>query len=317
VVFERVVKDYPGGVRAVDDVSLEIPRGAFAVLVGPSGCGKTTLLKTVNRLYEPTSGRVLVDGEDAQACDPVALRRRIGYVIQQVGLFPHMTVAENIGVVPELSGWGDARIAQRVDELLALVNLEPGAYRSRYPAQLSGGQQQRVGLARALAVDPAILLMDEPFGAIDAIERERLQDELAALHSRLRKTVLFVTHDVEEALKLADLLVVMRAGRIEQSGTPLEIMTGPANVFVGSLVDADDVLRRFSLMRVDADATTCGAEPRSTSGFKILAGRTLRDALATMVSAGVDSLQVVDAVGAPMGAITLADLRRAARPASK
>src|ERR1700674_3296730 len=315
IVFEHVVKEYEDGTRAVDDLSRESPPGAFTTIVGPAGCGKTTLLKTVNRLYEPTSGRVLVDGQDALAVDPVLLRRGIGYFIQQVGLFPHMTVAENIGVVPSLVGWDALRTAQRVDELLALVHLEPNQYRARYPAQLSGGQQQRVGLARALAVAPPILLMDEPFGAIDAIERERLQDELCALQARLHKTVLFVTHDVEEALKLADLLIVMRAGRIEQAGTPLEVLTGPANVFVGALVNADDVLRRFSLMPVER--AMGAASDGASSGYKILAGRTLRDALATMVSAGVDSLQVVDAAGAPLGTITLADLRRAARPATK
>ena len=185
IAFDHVVKVYPNGEHAVNDVSLEIPPGTFAVFVGPSGSGKTTLLKTINRLYDVTSGRVLVDGVDVATTDPVALRRGIGYVIQQVGLFPHMTIAENIAVVPSLLGWDRARIDARVDELLALVHLEPERYRQRYPSQLSGGQQQRIGLARALAADPQILLMDEPFGALDAIERERLQHELAELHARL------------------------------------------------------------------------------------------------------------------------------------
>src|SRR5271166_151491 len=310
VSFQHVVKRYEGGEAAVADVTLDIPRGTFAVLVGPSGSGKTTLLKTVNRLFDVTSGVVLVDGQDVASIDPVALRRRIGYVIQQVGLFAHMTVADNVAVVPSLLGWDASRIAARVDELLDLVHLEPAKYRQRYPAQLSGGQAQRVGLARALAADPQILLMDEPFGAIDAIERERLQIELAELQSRLHKSVLFVTHDVDEALRLADLLVVMRAGRVEQSGTPLELLTGPANAFVAVLLGAEDVLRRFSVMRVGA-AMTPGASPTPSTGHRIGVERTLREALSLMLAAGVTSLLVVDATGSHVGALSLADLQRA------
>jgi len=316
VSFQHVVKRYEGGEAAVADVTLDIPRGTFAVLVGPSGSGKTTLLKTVNRLFDVTSGVVLVDGQDVASIDPVALRRRIGYVIQQVGLFAHMTVADNVAVVPSLLGWDASRIAARVDELLDLVHLEPAKYRQRYPAQLSGGQAQRVGLARALAADPQILLMDEPFGAIDAIERERLQIELAELQSRLHKSVLFVTHDVDEALRLADLLVVMRAGRVEQSGTPLELLTGPANAFVAVLLGAEDVLRRFSVMRVGA-AMTPGASPTPSTGHRIGVERTLREALSLMLAAGVTSLLVVDATGSHVGALSLADLQRAARPATR
>ncbi len=315
IAFDHVVKTYPGGEHAVNDVSLDIASGTFAVLVGPSGSGKTTLLKTVNRLYELTSGRVLVDGVDVSTTDPVALRRGIGYVIQQVGLFAHMTVADNVAVVPALLHWDRARIDARVDELLDLVHLDPAQYRGRYPAQLSGGQQQRVGLARALAADPKILLMDEPFGALDAIERERLQHELAALHARLHKTLLFVTHDVDEALRLADLLVVMRSGRIEQAGTPLEIITGPANVFVAALLNADDVMRRFSVMKVASAMSEAGSSPPAT-GHRIGVDRDLRTALSLMMQAGVQSLLVVDARGAPVGSLTLADLQRAARPAT-
>jgi osmoprotectant transport system ATP-binding protein len=315
VSFQHVIKRYEGGEEAVADVTLDIPRGTFAVLVGPSGSGKTTLLKTVNRLSDITSGHVLVDGEDVGSVDPVALRRRIGYVIQQVGLFAHMTVADNVAVVPSLLGWDAARIAARVDELLALVHLEPAKYRERYPAQLSGGQAQRVGLARALAADPQILLMDEPFGAIDAIERSRLQDELAELQSRLHKSVLFVTHDVDEALRLADLLVVMRAGRVEQSGTPLDLLTGPANAFVAVLLGAEDVLRRFSVMHVGA-AMTPGASPTPSTGYRIGVHRTLREALSLMLAAGATSLLVVDEAGSPVGALALPDLQRAARPAT-
>jgi len=313
--LEAIVKEYAGGVRAVDGVALDVPEGAFVVLLGPSGCGKTTLLKSVNRLLEPTSGRIFIDGEDALAADPVLLRRRIGYVIQQVGLFGHMTVAENVSVVPELLRWPKRDIAARIDELLALVHLEPSQYRQRYPAQLSGGQQQRVGLARALAADPKILLMDEPFGAIDAIERTHLQDEMAALHARLRKTILFVTHDVDEALRLADRIVVMRDGKVEQDAAPLDVMTHPSTRFVSDLLDTGDVVRRFGVMKVaaamsaadgviDAQAPSIGGE------------QTMREALSLLLSGTAESLVVRAGDGAAVGRLSLADIRRAARPAA-
>jgi len=210
IVVENLSRLFPNEPRpAVDQVSFEVEDGAFVVLLGPSGCGKTTLLKMINRLYEPTSGRILVGGQDARSLKVTELRRRIGYAIQQTGLFPHMRIEQNIAVTPRLLGWDQPRIDARIDELLDLVGL-PRAYRARYPRQLSGGEQQRVGLARALAADPAIMLMDEPFGAIDAITRARLQDELAEIQSKLRKTIIFVTHDVEEALRLADKIVIMR-----------------------------------------------------------------------------------------------------------
>jgi osmoprotectant transport system ATP-binding protein len=213
--FEHVVKQYPGAPRpAVDDVSLTVEAGSFVVLLGPSGCGKTTLLKMVNRLYEPTSGEIFIDDTEIHHLPVNTLRRQIGYVIQQVGLFPHMTVAKNIAVVPQLLGWPPKRIAARVDELLDLIGLPPTEYRGRYPAQLSGGQQQRVGLARALAADPGIMLMDEPFGAIDAITRTGLQDEMIRLQRTVRKTIVFVTHDVDEALKLADRVIVVTDGSV-------------------------------------------------------------------------------------------------------
>ncbi|MFZ6019635.1 MAG: ABC transporter ATP-binding protein, partial [Chloroflexota bacterium] len=213
IKFVNVSKQYPGTpAPAVDNITLEIPEGSIVVLLGPSGCGKTTLLKMVNRLHEPTAGKILLDGVDIQSIPINQLRRNIGYVIQQVGLFPHLTIAKNIAVVPELLGWERQRINQRVDELLDLIHL-PLDYRNRYPAQLSGGQQQRVGLARALAADPQVMLMDEPFGAIDAITRASLQDQLLELQRRLKKTILFVTHDVEEALKIADEIIVLEKGR--------------------------------------------------------------------------------------------------------
>jgi len=316
--FDNVVKEYAAGVRAVDGVTLDVPVGAFVVLIGPSGCGKTTLLKTVNRLFEPTAGTIYVDGEDALAVDRVRLRRRIGYVIQQVGLFPHMSVARNVATVPELLGWPRVKISARVDELLDLVHLEPKRFRDRYPRQLSGGQQQRVGLARALAADPSILLMDEPFGAVDAIEREHLQDEMASLHARLRTTILFVTHDVDEALRLADAVAVMRAGKVEQYATPLEVLAHPANDFVAQLLGSGDVVRRLALIKVERAMTAASEVPQDRSGRPnasqaALAGSdSLREALGALLATDVNALPVVEE-GKTIGSLSLDDVRRAAR----
>lgn len=237
ISFDSVSKRFaPSGPPAVDDVTLSIDEGEFITILGSSGCGKTTLLKMVNRLYEPDSGSIHLFGENTRDVDVIKIRRRIGYVIQQVGLFPHMTVAENIATVPELLEWDRQRIAARVDELLALVGLEPESFRARYPGQLSGGQQQRIGLARALAVDPKIMLLDEPFGAIDAITRTNLQDELLRLHGGLKKTFLFVTHDITEAFKLGNRVVVMNEGRVCQFAAPAKIISHPADDFVASLI---------------------------------------------------------------------------------
>jgi osmoprotectant transport system ATP-binding protein len=235
----------------VDDLSLTVPAGEVAVLVGPSGCGKTTSLKLVNRLVEPTSGQVLIDGRDVATEEPVRLRRGIGYVIQQVGLFPHLTVGENVAVVPGLLGWNAHRRRERTEELLALVGLEPARYLSRYPHELSGGERQRVGVARALAADPPLLLMDEPFGAVDPIVRERLQNEFLRLQSELGKTVLFVTHDIDEAIKLGDRVAVMaHGGHVAQYAPPEELLAHPASDFVARFVGADRGLKRLSLLRV-------------------------------------------------------------------
>ena len=230
---------------AVRDVDLTIEAGAFAVLLGPSGCGKSTLLRTINRLVEPTGGTVLIDGGDVRARDVTELRRGIGYVIQAVGLFPHYTVAQNIAVVPQLLGWDRARIDRRVDELLASIRLDPAIYRGRKPRELSGGEAQRVGVARALAAEPQVLLMDEPFAAVDAIVRASLQDEIARVHRQFGTTVVFVTHDVDEALRLADRIVVMHAGHVVQTGTPTEILEQPADDFVRRLVGVDAETRRL------------------------------------------------------------------------
>jgi osmoprotectant transport system ATP-binding protein len=253
VELEHVTKRYgpASSPPAVNDLSLRIPSGEICVLVGPSGCGKTTTMKMINRLVEPTAGRILIDGEDVATLPAVELRRRIGYVIQQVGLFPHMTVAENVAVVPRLIGWRTTRIRDRVDELLALVGLEPADYRRRYPAQLSGGERQRVGVARALAADPPVMLMDEPFGAVDPIRRDRLQNEFLRLQAQVRKTIVFVTHDVDEAIKMADRIAILRiGGLLAQYDTPEVILSAPANDFVERFVGADRGLKRLSLARV-------------------------------------------------------------------
>ncbi|WP_236246291.1 ABC transporter ATP-binding protein [Streptomyces sp. CC210A] len=248
--FENVTKLYPDGTRAVDDLTFEVAEGELVTLVGPSGCGKTTTMKMVNRLVEPTSGRIRVADRDIADTDPVELRRRIGYVIQQVGLFPHRTVLENTATVPRLLGTGKAKARARAAELLDLVGLDPATYGDRYPDQLSGGQRQRIGVARALAADPPVLLMDEPFGAVDPVVRERLQSEFLRLQSRMRKTVLFVTHDLEEAVRLGDRMAVYGQGRIEQLDTPATVLGAPATPYVAEFVGADRALKRLAVTPV-------------------------------------------------------------------
>ena len=250
--FENVTKRYADGTTAVDGLSFEVDRGELVTLVGPSGCGKTTTMKMVNRLTEPTSGRVLLDGDDVAAIDPVRLRRRIGYVIQQVGLFPHKTVLENTATVPHLLGWQRTKARRRAAELLELVGLDPSVHGDRYPDQLSGGQRQRVGVARALAADPPVLLMDEPFGAVDPVVRERLQSEFLKLQATVRKTVLFVTHDLEEAVRLGDRIAVYGQGRIEQFDSPAAVLGAPATPYVADFVGSDRGLKRLSVTPVEA-----------------------------------------------------------------
>ncbi|MER8115599.1 betaine/proline/choline family ABC transporter ATP-binding protein [Streptomyces sp. NPDC094031] len=251
--FEQVTKRYPDGTTAVDDLSFEVAEGELVTLVGPSGCGKTTTMMMVNRLIEPTSGRISVDGEDISAVDPVRLRRRIGYVIQQVGLFPHRTVLDNTATVPALLGWKRAKARARAAELLDMVGLDPKTYGPRYPQQLSGGQRQRVGVARALAADPPVLLMDEPFGAVDPVVREQLQDEFLRMQAEVRKTVLLVTHDIEEAVRLGDRIAVYGQGRIEQFDTPGAVLGAPATPYVASFVGADRGLKRLSVTAIEPD----------------------------------------------------------------
>ncbi|MGV0098984.1 ABC transporter ATP-binding protein [Streptomyces californicus] len=249
--FEHVTKRYADGTTAVDDLSFEVAEGELVTLVGPSGCGKTTTMKMVNRLIEPTEGRIFLDGDDISTIDPVELRRRIGYVIQQVGLFPHKTVLENTATVPHLLGWKRGKGRERAAELLDLVGLDPSVYGDRYPEQLSGGQRQRVGVARALAADPPVLLMDEPFGAVDPVVREHLQNEFLKLQAQVRKTVLFVTHDIEEAVRLGDRIAVYGQGRIEQFDSPATVLGAPATPYVADFVGADRGLKRLSVTPVE------------------------------------------------------------------
>jgi osmoprotectant transport system ATP-binding protein len=245
--LEHLTKRFPGQrAPAVDDLSLDIPEGEIVIFVGPSGCGKTTTMKLINRLIEPTSGRILLDDEDVTRADPDRLRRRIGYVIQQIGLFPHQTIAENIATVPRLLKWDKARIAERVDELIETVGMDPATYRGRYPKQLSGGQRQRIGVARAMSADPDVMLMDEPFGAIDPITRDRLQNEFLRIQSEVKKTIVFVTHDIDEAIKMGDRIAILREGsQIAQYDTPERILVDPADDFVADFIGRGASLKRL------------------------------------------------------------------------
>lgn len=251
VTFENVRKVYGDGHVAVDGFNLEVNEGEFVVLIGPSGCGKTTTLKMVNRLIEPTGGTIYINGRNVRKMDPVKLRREIGYVIQQIGLFPHMTITQNIDLVPRLLQWPEEKRQRRVRELLELVDMDPEVYAHRYPSELSGGQQQRIGVLRALAAEPPLILMDEPFGALDPITRENLQDEMKKLQQKLRKTVLFVTHDMDEAIKLADRIVIMREGKAVQIDAPEEILRHPADEFVASFIGKDRLEQQQELETLD------------------------------------------------------------------
>ncbi|MBW3606573.1 MAG: betaine/proline/choline family ABC transporter ATP-binding protein [Actinobacteria bacterium] len=306
--LEGLTKRFPGQAEpAVDALDLEVPRGEIVILVGPSGCGKTTTMRLINRLIEPTSGRIVIDGEDVTKVDPDNLRRRIGYVIQQVGLFPHMTVADNIATVPRLLKWKEERIRARVDELLDLVGLDPSAYRHRYPKQLSGGQRQRAGVARALSADPPVMLMDEPFGAIDPITRERLQNEFLRLQQEIRKTIVFVTHDIDEAIKMGDRIAILRQGsRVAQYDTPEHILSAPADDFVADFIGAGASLKRLNLTRVhDVELAQW---PTATSD-------TARDEiLATLQSSDKGAVLILDAQRRPLRWVAARDIQRTDRP---
>lgn len=310
IEIESVTKRY-GAETVVDDVSITVPEGLIAVIVGTSGSGKTTLLRMVNRLVEPSEGRILIDGKDTRDVPGHTLRRRIGYAIQGHGLFPHRTVAENIATVPKLDGWDKAKIDARVDELLSLFQLEPALYRDRLPMELSGGEQQRVGVARALAAGPDLLLMDEPFGALDPIIRAKAQDDLVEIQRRLKTTVLLVTHDMDEAMRLGDRIAVMDGGRVIQYAEPATLLAKPGTAFVDALVGTSDrPFRLLSLKRV-ADV----AEAGNSDGSPIAATASLREALATMLWERRDVLPVAGGDGRPAGVIRLQTLSAlAARP---
>jgi osmoprotectant transport system ATP-binding protein len=313
VRIANVTVRYPGSDRAaVDNVSLDVPAGELVVFLGPSGCGKSTLLRTINNLISTDGGTIEVDGKNVAQTQPEALRRGIGYVIQAVGLFPHFTIARNIAIVPGLLGWEKARVDARVDELLELVKLEPARYRDRYPRELSGGEQQRVGVARALAAEPRVLLMDEPFGAVDAIVRESLRAEVRRIHAALGTTIFFVTHDVDEALGLADRLVVMNAGHMEQAATPLAVLATPATDYVAQLLDTHDVVRRLQLLTV-RDATKLDTSVKPGSANAVSVDATLREALSDLLAS--DGRIAVSENGTVIGSLGFDDIRTAiARP---
>jgi osmoprotectant transport system ATP-binding protein len=295
----------PTGPAAVSQLTLTVPAGQVCVLIGPSGCGKTTALRMINRLIEPTEGRVLIDGRDVRDSDPARLRREIGYVIQQVGLLPHLTVAANVATVPRLLGWDRDRTAMRVRELLHLVGLEPDEYADRYPAQLSGGQQQRVGLARALAADPPLMLMDEPFSAVDPITRLRLQNDFLRLHRAVPKTVVMVSHDIDEAVRMADRIAVMREGRLVQYAPPAELLARPADAFVSNLLGADRALKSLALIRLEDIETAPAPAVRAGDAADAVRRRLADGDILPLDDRGL----VVDAAGRPLAWTPVSALR--------
>jgi osmoprotectant transport system ATP-binding protein len=306
LTLDRVSKRYPNGQMAVHELSLTVGDGETCILVGPSGCGKTTTLRMINRLIEPTGGRILLDGEDVTSMDPVRLRLRMGYVIQQVGLFPHMTVADNIATVPNLLGWDRARTRRRVTDLLELVGLDPARYATRYPHQLSGGQRQRVGVARALGADPPVLLMDEPFGAIDRVTRDRLQNEFLRIQAQMRKVVVFVTHDIDEAVKMGDRIAILReGGHLEQYDTPARVLAEPATRFVADFLGPDRGQKRLSVMPIDE--TRLEPAAAGATAAEVPAGATLADALSAMLLHDADRVRV-RRDGEVLGVLTLTSL---------
>lgn len=306
----NVTKTYPNQpVAAVENFSMSINPGELIMLVGPSGCGKTTTMKMINRIIEPTSGSILIDGEDVLSLNQNTLRRRIGYVIQQIGLFPHMTIEENVAVVPNLLGWDKTKIKSRVEELLALVELDPAKFAKRYPKQLSGGQQQRVGVARALAADPPVMLMDEPFGATDPITREKLQDEFLKLQATIGKTIVFVTHDFDEAIKLGDRIAVLsERSQIAQFDTPANILASPANDYVSSFIGQAAAIKRLALLPVNQ--AKLGAAV-SNSHLSVGIDENLREALDHIVLNGGSPIAVTDAKGKTVGSISVAEIANA------
>lgn len=312
IAFQAITKKFPGSDKpAVDAVTFAVPEGSTCMLVGTSGAGKTTLLRMVNRLIEPSFGEIIIDGKNVLEGDPIELRRHIGYVIQQIGLFPHMNVEENIRVTAEVAGgWTRARLDERVEELLTLVGLAPAEYRKRFPRELSGGQQQRVGLARALATDPGILLMDEPFGALDDITRTHMQDELLRIQRNVRKTILFVTHDMDEAFKLGDEIAVLKDGRLVQLGTPVDLLTHPVDDFVSQLVGANNIMRQLEYLPVSGALDGELSTPRSDWDQvpRCPLDASLLTAMLRLLETNAPALAVADDGSPPVGFITLASI---------
>lgn len=302
--LRRTYASPQGTVTAVDGVSFEVREGETCVLLGPSGCGKTTTLRMINRLVAPTSGKIFIGGRDTDSVDPVLLRRGIGYVIQQIGLFPNMTVAENIGVVPRLLGWEAGRRRERAEELLSMLALPPDQFADRYPNELSGGQAQRVGVARALAVDPPVLLMDEPFAALDPVNREAVQDQFLRMQQKLRKTILFVSHDIDEAVKMADRIAIFHSGRLVQFAAPDEMLAHPADAFVAGFVGSDRTLKRLRLIRVRDVMTPAGATAFDAQTPTVSPDDDLRRVASLFLEHGVASLRCVDATGSVVGVAT-------------
>lgn len=324
IAFNAITKQFPGtSSPAVDAVTFEVTEGKTCMLVGTSGSGKTTLLRMVNRLIDPTSGTILIDGVPTVQQNATTLRRTIGYVIQQIGLFPHLSIADNVRIVPSILGQSAAKTRNRVDELLHLVGLDPAQYRSRFPRQLSGGQQQRVGLARALAADPAVLLMDEPFGALDAINRKRMQEELLRIQRGVGKTILFVSHDVDEALRLGNQIVVMSDGRLMQQGSVGELLAHPADAFVRQLLGADNIVRQMEFLPVSFATEPlahnghdhAASDLAALSPLRVVQDAPLQQALAQLVETGADALTVDDADGKPLGQVTLTSIYASLRTA--
>ncbi|MDB9529666.1 betaine/proline/choline family ABC transporter ATP-binding protein [Oscillatoria sp. CS-180] len=299
IQFDNVTKQYPGSPQpAVNGLTIAVPEGETCVVIGPSGCGKTTAMKMVNRLIEPTSGAIFVGGRNVLKQNVTELRRNIGYVIQQIGLFPHFTIRDNIALVPEMLGWSKARRYRRADELLEIVGLDPGQFRDRYPRQLSGGQRQRVGVARALAADPPVMLMDEPFGAIDPITRDRLQNEFLRLQKQLRKTIMFVTHDIDEALKMGTLICILQVGGdLQQIDSPKAILSRPANPFVADFVGSDRGLKKLTLVRVGETMQT-----NPTVGYY---ADTTTELIGRMRQHEMDSVFIIDDQQKLLGYVTL------------
>ena len=314
IEFDSVRKTY-GSHVALDELSLTLPSQELTVLVGTSGSGKSTLLRTINHLVLPTSGTVSLDGRPVAGWKPEELRRHIGYVIQSVGLFPHFTVGRNVGVVPALLKWKPQRTAESVERLLTLVGLDPAKYRDRHPHELSGGEAQRVGVARALAADPPVLLLDEPFSAVDPIVRQRLQDEFLAIQKTLRKTVVFVTHDIDEAVRLADRIVLLDHGRVVQYDTPEALLERPATAFAAQFVGSDRALKRLSRLRVADYCRPVPAAPAIVGRAAVPPEASLREALSKMVGSGSRSLVVVDASGTIIAEISLETIESVGRGA--